>query len=402
MKVTVLGGAGKVAMGAIQDLVENRDVKEILLADLNMDALEKRKQFLNSNKINISYIDLNDHESLVGLLKDSDVCLNGCSHVFNLKVMKACVDSKTNYTDFGGLFHWAKEQLKMHDDFKQAGITGIVGSGSAPGIVNVMAKYAYERLDRIESVHIRDAIVNFNQKENDFVPPYAIGTLLDEYIMNPYEFRNGEYVEKAPFSGGETFSFPPPIGEQTVLNTIHSEVATIPLSFKDKGIQDVTFKLALPKFFEEKLRFLVEMGFGDKEEIDVQGQKISPRKVLESIIEKKNNLINNDDQKHDDHKILRVEVKGEKNGENIEYIIETILSPYAEWPHLSQGVFSVGFPAAVTTRILGNNQIKESGFFASEQAIPTQVYFEELAKRGIHVEVSCKKNVIDTKELAVK
>ncbi len=124
-----------------------------------------------------------------------------------MKVMRACLDSKTNYTDFGGLFHWAKEQLTMHEEFKKAGITGIVGSGSAHGIVNVMAKYGYENLDTVKSVHIRDAIVNFAMGENDFVPPYAIETLLDEYIMNPFEFRKGKYVEVKPFSGAETIGF---------------------------------------------------------------------------------------------------------------------------------------------------------------------------------------------------
>src|SRR5699024_4545600 len=119
-------------------------------------------------KVVIEKVDLNDHDSIVANLNGYDVCLNASSHVFNLNVMKACVEAKTHYTDFGGLFHWAKEQLKMHDAFKKAGIVGIVGSGSAPGIVNVMAKYGYENLDTVESVHIRDGIVNFAMGENDF------------------------------------------------------------------------------------------------------------------------------------------------------------------------------------------------------------------------------------------
>ncbi|EQB37326.1 hypothetical protein GCM10007111_25530 [Virgibacillus kapii] len=49
---------------------------------------------------------------------------------------------------------------------------------------------------------------------------------------------------------------------------------------------------------------------------------------------------------------------------------------------------SVGFPAGITTRLLGGNHIIEKGFFASEEVIPTNIYFEELAKRGIHIQAN--------------
>jgi saccharopine dehydrogenase-like NADP-dependent oxidoreductase len=387
MKIAVLGGAGKVVLGAIQDFVENDSVQQLLLADINLEALEKLKKFLNSDKVVIQQVDLNDHSSLVRLLDTYDACLNGSSHHFNLKVMQACLESRTHYTDFGGLFHWARKQLEMNEDFKAAGITGIVGSGSAPGIVNVMARYAYDNLDKVDSVEIRDGIVNFKLDENTFVPPYAIDTLLDEYTMNPFEFRDGVFVEMYPFSGEETIDFPEPVGRQKVFNTIHSEVATMPIFFKDKGIQKVTFKLALPKLFEEKLRFLVNIGFGSKEAIDVRGTKVVPRQFLAELLGQATpkQASSSGTETHDDHKVLRVEVSGEKNGRKSKYVVDSIISPYKKWPHMSQGVYSVGFPAAVTTRLLAGGQITQRGFFASEAVIDPETYFQELAKRDIIV-----------------
>lgn len=395
MKIAVVGGAGKVVLGAIRDFVEDQSVEKLLLADINIDFLEQRKKELNAQKVVISELDLNDHHSLVNLLGEYDACLNGSSHIFNLNVMKACLESKTHYTDFGGLFHWARKQLEFGEEFKKAGITGIVGSGSAPGIVNVMSRYAYDHLDTVESVDIRDGIVNFNIDEYSFVPPYAIETLLDEYIMNPYEFNNGEFQEMSPFSGEEIINFPEPIGEQKVINTIHSEVATIPLSFKDKGIQRVTFKLSLPRVFEDRLKFLVKLGVGSSDPIKVGGQEVVPRKLLAELI--KNNAFNESEKtqevKHDDHKALRVEVEGTKDGENVKYIVDCILSPYEKWPDLSQGVFSVGYPAAVTTKLLARGDIKQEGFFASEAVIPPKIYFAELSKRGIHVHANLIKKI---------
>ncbi|MGD8189464.1 saccharopine dehydrogenase family protein [Brevibacillus ginsengisoli] len=389
MKIAVLGGAGKVSLGAIQDFVEHESITKVLLADMNMEALKKRESFLNSDKVLIQQIDLNNHDELVRTLDGYDACLNGSSHHFNLKVMQACIESRTHYTDFGGLFHWARKQLDMHDEFQQAGITGIVGSGSAPGIVNVMARYAYDQLDQVRSVKIRDGIVNFNLDDTSFTPPYAIETLLDEFIMNSYEFKEGQFIELEPFSGAEEIDFPAPIGRQTVIHTIHSEVATMPIYFKDKGIQEVSFKLSLPRVFEEKLKFLVKIGMGSDQPVEVKGQQVIPRQVLAAVLKKTEDqaLMTQSDVpfKHDDHKALRVEVQGEKAGQSCSYIMDCVISPYAKWPHMSQGVFSVGFPAAVTTRMLASGQIKEKGFFASEAVIDPQIYFAELAKRDIRV-----------------
>lgn len=393
MKVAVVGGAGKVVWGAIRDFVEDDSVEKLLLADLNLEVLESRKQQLASDKIVTSRIDLNNHEELVQLLAEYDVCLNATSHHFNVKVMAACIEARTNYTDFGGLFHWARQQLEMHDSFEKAGITGIVGSGSAPGIVNVMARYGYDNLDEVHSVKILDGIVNFNLDPYTLVPPYAIGTLLDEFEMNPYEFKNGEFVEMWPFSGAEEVDFPEPIGKQTVFNTIHSEVATMPLSFKDKGIKDVAFKLSLPKIFEDQLKLLVNIGLGSNQPLSVKGQQVVPRDVLAAALAVPKPETNASDKKHDDHKALRVEVIGKKDGENVKYIMESVVSPYEKWSDMSQGVFSVGFPAAVTARLLGSGQITKKGCYPSEAAIDPATYFAELAKRGIKVQASLVKQL---------
>ena len=267
MKAAITGGAGRQCLATIYDFIDNDDVEQILLIDVSQEALDIRQELVNSKKIKTQVVDITNTNQLAAALKGYDVCLNASSHIFNMPVMDACLESKTHYTDLGGLFHWAREQLTRHDDFKKAGITGIVGSGSAPGMVNVMAKYAADRLDTVETILILDAIINPGVKGYKFVPPYAMNTVIEEFTANNYEFINGEWQELPPFSGLMTVDFPEPFGTLNLYNVIHSEVATMPLAFKDKGIKNVSFKLALPTLFEERLRFLVENGFG------IQGTK---------------------------------------------------------------------------------------------------------------------------------
>ena len=236
MKVVITGGAGRQALSAIYDLVETPDVEKILLVDIKEDALQIRKELVKSPKIETKVIDLRDTKALAAAMEDYDVVINGSSHVFNMDVMNACIESKTNYTDFGGLYHWAVEQLTRDEDFRKAGITGIVGSGSAPGIVNVLTKYATDRLDTVEDILILDAIINRSAKGYGFVPPYALNTIIEEFTMNNYEFIDGKHVELPPFSGKMTVDFPEPYGTLNLYNMIHSEVATMPITYKDRGI----------------------------------------------------------------------------------------------------------------------------------------------------------------------
>jgi lysine 6-dehydrogenase len=381
MKAAIAGGAGRQSLAAIYDFIENEDVEKILLIDANGEALDARKKLVDSAKVETKVVDITDVDKMAEALSDYDVVINATSHVFNMKVMDACLKSKTNYTDLGGLFHWAREQLKRHEEFKKAGITGIVGAGSAPGIVNVLAKYAADRLDTVDTILLLDAIINPSATGYGFVAPYALDTIIEEFTMSNFEFKDGEFVELPPFSGKMTVDFPEPYGTLNLYNMIHSEVATMPIAFKDKGIKNVAFKLALPTLFEERLRFLIENGMGNREKINVKGTAVAPRDVLIELFETKPGKGSKSTPQ--DQKLLRVIVSGEKNGRKVTYEVETDLHHHP-WG-LSNGHFSVGFPAAVTARMLGNGSIKEKGFFTGESVIDTDIYFRELEKRDVHV-----------------
>jgi len=47
-----------------------------------------------------------------------------------------------------------KKPLGLNREFKEAGLTALHGSG-VPGIVNILAKYVCDRLDRVDEIRIR-------------------------------------------------------------------------------------------------------------------------------------------------------------------------------------------------------------------------------------------------------
>ncbi|MEM3932581.1 MAG: saccharopine dehydrogenase NADP-binding domain-containing protein, partial [Thermoplasmata archaeon] len=98
MKVSVLGGMGMTGRCAVFDLLENPKIDEIIVGDLvkTVDFKDPRVKFIR--------LDVNNHEEMVKAIKGSEVVINGVQYYHNLKVMKAALDAKTNYIDFGGLY----------------------------------------------------------------------------------------------------------------------------------------------------------------------------------------------------------------------------------------------------------------------------------------------------------
>jgi lysine 6-dehydrogenase len=388
MRICVVGGAGKMAEAAIRDLVESAEVETILLADLNAARLAERCDALGSPKLSTAVVDVTDVDALARALEVCDVCVNCSLAYFNEGVMEACLKAGTHYTDMGGLFHWAKKQLAMSDRFEKAGLTAVCGSGSAPGIVNVMARYAYLRLDTIEWVRITDGIANLAAPAAPLVAPYSLDTILNEFLMSAWPFVDGEWKEFDPFQGAEEVDFPEPVGTQTCYYTIHSEPYTIPIAFADKGIRECYFKLALPKVFEQKLRFLCDLGAASTDPIDVKGASVIPRDVTLELVERTlKDAPPVEPSKLNDHKVLRVDVRGTKDGQTQDWRMESVLHFYPEWG-MPCSTFTVGYPAAVTARLLGRGVVERHGAFGGEAAIPPETYFAELNKRGIHVDVS--------------
>jgi lysine 6-dehydrogenase len=370
------------ARGALLDFVEHPDVEEIVLVDRDADRLQARAKWLSSGKVRTVEVPIEDSGRLSEALRGSDVCLNATFPELNRAVMECCLEAGLHYTDFGGLFHWVPGQFELHEKFERAGLTAVAGSGSAPGIVNVMAAYAAAQLDSVEGVRILDGIVNFAPSSSPFAAPYAIDTLVREFTMNPVTFRDGEWVEVLPFAEPEEVDFPAPVGRQTVFHTIHSEPYTIPLSFKDRGIRHVSFKLSLPNAFETQLRLLVGLGlFGESPVATGRGECV-PRDLTMALIAATSKPAA--EEKIDDHKCLRVVTDGRRDERARRVILDMVVSPYQPWG-LPTGTMSVGFPAAVTCRLLGSDRVTRRGVYGSEACIPPEEYFEELAKREMKV-----------------
>ena len=60
MRITVIGGAGKMACIAVQFLAQDPRVDEVLLADIDLDLATIVADYINSPKVSIHQVDVHD------------------------------------------------------------------------------------------------------------------------------------------------------------------------------------------------------------------------------------------------------------------------------------------------------------------------------------------------------
>ncbi len=379
MKIVVLG-AGAMGQVTIRDLAESAAVKEVLICDLSIERADALKTQLGNAKLKTAKADIQDAEGLSSLLNGYDAVINCSPYVFNLQVMEAALKAACHYLDLGGLFHITRKQLELNQKFVDKKLLAVLGMGAAPGMTNVMAACAADEMDTVESIDIFAASVDLVACDHPFLPPYSLDTILDEYFLSPYVFEDGKFREVPAMSGEKVHEFPPPLGRASSFLTLHSEVATLPLTYEKKGVQRVTYRLGLPTAFHEHCKFLVSLGFGSKDSINVDGVELKPRRILASLIER--HPVPSSDP--DDCEVIRVDVTGTKNGRNILSRLETTVMAHKEWK-ISCGALDTGVPPSIVAQMICSGQIKMRGVLAPEVCVPAAEFFAELAKRGMEM-----------------
>ncbi len=377
-RIVVLGAAGIIGQAIARDLVD--DVDEVIVADLNLPVVQQLAAELGDG-CQAMHVDVTDPKLLDQVLWGADACINSAQYYFNLDVMAGCLRNHVPYTDLGGLFFTTRKQLAYAEEFEMVGLTAVLGMGSCPGVANVQAGYLAAMLDEVESVKIYNGSTIDEGESLSWA--YSIETILDEINQPAMVFRNGEFQSLAPISEDEYFMFPEPIGYAKTHLSLHSEVATIPLSLEDKGIQECFFKITFFGYSEAVLRrmqFLCELGFASKEAIDVRGVKVSPRDVLIELLNR--SPASKTPPVNLGYKDIATVVTGKQGDRDVVLRLDTWAWPHERWG-ISGGKLMVASPPAIIGRWLADRKLDKPGVWGPEQVVDGDDFFADLALRGI-------------------
>ncbi len=375
MKVVVLG-AGLMGRAVVYDLGRAREVEQIIVADFDRNrASEVARQF-GRGKARAVFADVRETAPLARLLRGSDVVVNCTQYNWNLDVMRAALSARVNYMDLGGLYHMTRKQFSLDRDFRRIGRIAIAGMGGAPGITNVMARALSDRLERVDSVRVYNAGADLQRYDSPIAYSFSIATILDELTMPPVTFAKGRFVEKPILSDPEPGQFPAPIGKIVLRHSIHSELGTLPQSFRKKGVREVFFKINYDPQLVNLVRGLAQTGFTSREPLAVNGTRVAPRAVLLALLQKQV-----PSKAPRDVEALRVVVSGRRDGLPAASAME-MWADHSTRPQFSAVARDTGFPAAIAAVMLGRGEIRGIGVQAPENVVPPEPFFHKLEQRG--------------------
>lgn len=381
MKLAILG-TGVVGTAVAREIMAASSDIELLLADVNIDSATALATSLGGH-INAVSCDAHNHESLCQALAGVDLVVNSAQYEVNRSVMRACVTIGAHYMDMGGLFHETQKQKVLDDEFKAAGLTAVMGMGAAPGMTNVLAQHLAAKFDHLEAIDACAAMGSAEGQENEtgvFIPPYSIKTLLAEFGDPSFQFVDGKLQEFTAKSGRQTVRFAEPIGAVDCFYTLHSEPATLPEHFSDKGIRRVTWRLALPQAVENVLDSIIATGLASDVPLEVNGCKVSPLDVLSNCLERNTEGYTAPKTTQSVLGCIRVQVSGLKEGVHSVSTVDMNLKISGQEPNISAEI--TGRPAAVAALLILQGDAQLAGVHGPEAVMPSNQIIDALKGRG--------------------
>jgi len=395
MKAMVLG-TGAVGSVTAEILGHADEFDKVVLADVNLERARRAEKKITSDTVTVQKVDASDIDHLTESIKGIDLVLNAVIPRFNMNVMQACLRAKVNYSDMawdvavdktkpGDIIDEtpAMQYVKLDAEYKKAGIVGMMGLGCDPGLSNIFARMAANRMDRVKQILVRDGD-NGTVTGHHFAPLWSPETLIEEVLMPATYYADGHYRKLKPFSGKEVFEFPDPTGKLPIYDVDHEEQETLPTFIGDvlgKGCDYCDFKIALGDDYVEVINVLRKLGLDSTKKVDVKGVKVSPRDVVQAVLPDPSTLA---DRAIGDCAVGTV-TKGVKDGKDVAYFIWTQLNH--EKCHNDFGysatAYSVGVPFAIGAILLAQGKVKRTGVFPPEMLDPDP-FVRMLPKYGMN------------------
>ena len=301
MKVLLVGSGG--VGEAVAAIAKRRDPKRewlhrLVLADYSLDrAREVAGKLREPERFPAERVDASRKEEIVALAKKHEVelILNACAPNLNMPIFDAAFEAGCNYMDMAMSLSerhpsepYARTHVKLGDlqyaksgEWEKRGLLALCGSGVEPGMSDVFARYAADKLfDELHELGVRDG-ANLSVEGYEVAFGFSIWTTIEECLNPPiiWEREKGWFTTE-PFSEPELFEFPEGIGPLEVVNVEHEEVIQMPRYLAGPGLKRVTFKYALGEEFIRVLKTLQSLGLDRTATIRVGDVEVSPRDVV--------------------------------------------------------------------------------------------------------------------------
>lgn len=389
MKILIIGGAGLMGSGTIRDLLNTMsgEIDALVAADSHPARLERLAHELDDPRLTTQRLDVADPVALESALAACDLCINAVPTFagYQMTLFEACLKARRTYVDYGGMGVYTVQQKAMHQAFLEAGVTAVIGLGADPGMSNVLCRAAADRLDTIDKIQLYWTGTRVGPPSAALRPAYTLSTILAEYANPSQQFLEGRLQEVPARRGLETLELPPPFGSTTFMFTQHSEPLTVPFAagIAEKGIREMTWRLAFPQADHDAFLALVRAGFGDYDTpVEVPGGTVRPLDVLEAVIAR--HAAKQPPHEGEAYELHFARGVGTRAGVPTTVTVRVLGHPHPLYDDFSDAATSMNMS-------IGVQQILErplrAGVWAPEEYFEVEPYLQEVRRRHFEVQI---------------
>lgn len=385
--ILIIGAGGVSQVATVKCAMNSNTFTKITLASRTKSKCDAIAKFIKDRlgvTIQTEQINADDTNAVVELIKktNSDLLLNVALPYQDLTLMDACIKAKIHYIDTANYEHpdTAKFEYKLqwakHDEFKNAGIMALLGSGFDPGVTNVFCAYAQQNLfDEIHEIDILDC--NAGDHGYAFATNFNPEINLREVSANGRYWENGKWIETKPMEIMFKWDYPK-IGVKDSYLLYHEELESLVKNIK--GLKRIRFFMTFGQSYLTHMKCLENVGMLRIDEVEHNGVKIVPIQFLKTLLPDPASLGSRTKGKTNIGCVIRG-IKDSKERQIYIYNVCDHEQCYAQTG--AQAVsYTTGVPAMLGALMIAKGIWKGNGVFNMEE-FDAKPFMDELNKQGL-------------------
>ena len=373
MKVLVVG-SGKVGSEIARDLARSSEVDYVIVADAQPKNLKNVKRY---EKIRTRRLDISQRKQLLDTMRRVDLICGALPGRLGFQLMTYAVYAHRDLVDIS---YTPENPFRLHGKARDQENIIVPQCGVAPGFTNMCVGDASRRLGTITKVRI--FVGGLPQKPS---PPlnyrivFSLEDVINEYSRPARIIEDGEETMVDALSGRGFLNFP---GVGRLEYFITDGLGSLPRTFP-KVSQMFEYTLRYPGH-AEMMNTLRILGFFDREEMEVDGFSIAPRKLSIALL--KNAMSSG---RPEDLLALRVEVEGKLGKKPL--LSYRILDYYDPRSKVSAMARTTAYPCTSMALLVGQKKLRSVGVVPPEKIAKDPEHFgfvvSRLRSRGVKVEM---------------
>jgi lysine 6-dehydrogenase len=399
-EVIVLG-CGLIGTSIAIDFLESNTISGVTVVDVSGERLrwlhQRATKLSGMDQVRANTTKLGDklqtveldvvkrRDELLRLLQKADLGVGALPYGIAEETVQAALEAGINFVDL--IHSWRYEKSSPLDTkAKQKGITIIPACGFAPGLTNILAKYAADQMEDVDSIQIDvGGIPEAPKQPLNYKIVFAIESVLEEYTRDALVVREGKKTVLPALSEVEELTFDE-LPEQKFEAFITDGLSTLPETVrKVKFMEEKTIRW---QGHVDQIRLLMDLGFFSERPVNLKttGARVSPRALLSTLLDKKLAMHQGDK----DMTLMRVAVQGrKKKGDRATRIHKyEMIDRFDVATQTTSMARTTAYPCSTVGQMILEGKITERGFIPPELAIKDDRFDEfisRLERKGLSI-----------------